>query len=315
MKNNSQNKIYDVIIIGAGPGGLTSALYTSRANLKTLILDKGLPGGQLNNTEEVENFPGFIRISGAELAQRMYEHTLQFGAQYEYGDVKNITPLNNNTFKVNTGNKSYLTKTVIIATGTKYKKLNIPGEEKFTGRGVSWCAVCDGAFYKDKHVVVVGGGDSAVEEAMYLTKFASKVTIVHRRDKFRAQPILVNRMLQNKKIEVIYNAQVVEILGNNKVESVVIKYNNISEEDKSKEIIACDGVFEYIGMIPVTDFVQSLGITNEEGWIITDQKMKTKIPGIFAIGDVRADSVRQIVAATGDGCIAAIEVQHYIENL
>ncbi|MFK2826667.1 thioredoxin-disulfide reductase [Bacillus sp. B190/17] len=304
------DSIYDVIIIGAGPGGMTAAVYTSRANLKTLLLERGVPGGQLQNTEEIENFPSYSHISGPDLAQNMFEHSLKFGAEYGQANVQNI--VDEGSIKVvYTDNQVYRAKSIIIATGTKYKKLGIPGEEEFAGRGVSWCAVCDGAFFKEKELVVVGGGDSAVEESIFLTKFASKVTVLHRRDRFRAQPILVDRMVKNAKVDIVYNTVVKEIVGENKVNSVLL------ENVKTGEVTTfpTDGVFEYIGMNPVSDFVKNLNITDEEGWIITDQRMKTNIPGIYAIGDIRKDAVRQVVTATGDGCMAAIEVQQYVENL
>jgi thioredoxin reductase (NADPH) len=298
--------IYDVIIIGAGPGGMTAAIYTSRANLKTLILERGVPGGQLQNTAEIENFPGYPHINGPDLAQNIFEHSLKFGAEYEQANVKSIA--NEDNIKVvYTEGKVYKSKSIIISTGTKYKKLNIPGEEEFSGQGVSWCAVCDGAFFKGKELVVVGGGDSAIEESVFLTRFAKKVTVLHRRDQFRAQSILVDRMLENEKIDVIYNTIVTE----NKVSAVLL------ENVKTGEIkeYSADGVFEYIGMNPVSEFVKDLKITDEEGWIITDNRMKTTIKGIFAVGDIRKDAVRQVVAATGDGCIAALEAQHYVESL
>lgn len=304
------NEIYDVLIVGAGPGGLTAAIYTSRANMSTIIVDRGVPGGQLQNTAEIENFPGFSHISGPDLAQNMFEHATKFGAKYKYGDVKSIKQSPNKTFDVEVGKQIIKARSVIIATGTKYKTLGVPGEKEFTGRGVSWCAVCDGAFYKDKHVAVVGGGDSAVEEAVYLTKFASKVTVIHRRDKFRAQPILVDRMLKNEKINVIFNSTVEEINGDKVVTSVSVKdiHGNLSALD-------CDGVFEYVGMNPVSEFIRGLNITDENGWIITDSSMKTSIDGIYAVGDVRKDTIRQVVTATGDGCVAAQMAQHYIESL
>lgn len=311
--------IYDVIIIGSGPGGMTAAVYTSRANLKTLMLDRGVPGGQLQNTEEIENFPGFSHISGPDLAMKMYEHSLKFGAEYAYGNVNKI--INEGKYKkVITDSEEYLTKSVIIATGTSYKKLGVPGEEQFSGKGVSWCAVCDGAFFKDKELVVVGGGDSAVEEAVYLTKFASKVTVLVRGDKFRAQPILVDRLLKNDKIEVRFGSTVEKIVGDGKVTGVVVKNPLLSssyDDIKSAYLLKCDGVFEYVGMNPISEFTESLNIsiTNKDGWILTNNKMETLIDGIYAVGDVRENAIRQVVTATGDGCIAAQMVQHYIEGL
>lgn len=307
--------IYDTIIIGGGPAGLSAALYASRAKLNTLIIDGGLVGGQLNNTDSIENYLGFSHISGPELAYQMYQHATSFGATYAHGIIEQVSVLENGNFLVKAFNKDYQAKTVIIATGTKYRKLGIPGETEFEGKGVSWCAVCDGAFFKDKHVVVVGGGDSAVEEAMFLTKFASNVTIVHRRDKFRAQPILVERLQSFRKqgkIQVLFNTQVKEIFGRDKVEGVCVV---VQKDNQSLEhAIACDGVFEYIGMNPSTDFVSELGITDENGWIITDSKMRTKIPGLFAAGDVRQNATRQAIVAAGEGCIAALEASHYLEN-
>lgn len=310
-------KIYDTIIVGAGPGGLTAAIYTSRSNISTLLIDRGIPGGQLQNTEEIENFPGFSHISGPDLAQNMYDHALKFGAEYSYGDVKEITKDDStDIFTIDAGSKSYQAKSVIVATGTKYKKLGVPGEEEFSGRGVSWCAVCDGAFFRNKHVVVVGGGDSAVEEAVYLTKFASKVTVFVRGNKFRAQAILVDRLLKNDKIEVKFNTTVEEIVGENKVTGVVIKENFFADFDgiPSTKLFECDGVFEYVGMDPVSNFVKDLDITDRDGWVLTSSKMETPISGLFAIGDIRKDTIRQVVTATGDGCIAAIQATHYVEN-
>ncbi|AEO93603.1 ribonucleotide reductase large subunit [Bacillus phage G] len=309
------NNFYDVIIIGGGPGGLTAATYTSRANMKTLLLDGGFPGGQLQNTAEIENYPGFDNISGPDLAQHMFEQALKFGTEYKYGIVESINPAEYTAapfFFVETAKEIYSARSVIIATGTKYRTLNIPGEKEFTGRGVSWCAVCDGAFYKEKHVVVVGGGDSAVEEAVYLTKFASKVTIIHRREKFRAKQILVDRLLKNEKIEIIYNSVVEEIVGDEKVTSVLIKDVNSGNISN----LSCDGVFEYVGMDPISGFVKNLKITDEFGWIITDSKMQVtsnSISGLYAIGDVRKDAIRQVVTAAGDGCVAAQMAQHYVE--
>lgn len=304
--------IYDVIIIGSGPAGMTASVYASRANLSTLLLDRGAPGGQLQNTEEIENFPGFSHITGPDLAEHMFNHAQKFGATYAYGDVQNMKK-KENLFHIQTTSGEFLGKSVIIATGTKYKKLGVPGEEEFSGRGVSWCAICDGAFFRNKELVVVGGGDSAVEEANYLTKFASKVTIIHRRDKFRAQPILINRLLQNEKVHILYNTTVEEIKGSDKVSGVMIQNSAITNGDTS--FFNCDGVFEYVGMDPISNFANDLHITDVEGWIITDSKMKTSIPGLFAAGDIRQEATRQVVSATSDGCIAALSAQHYLESL
>ncbi|NNU84939.1 thioredoxin-disulfide reductase [Geobacillus sp. BMUD] len=307
----ADEKIYDVIIAGAGPAGLTAAVYTSRANLSTLMIERGVPGGQMVNTEEVENYPGFETILGPELATKMFEHAKKFGAEYAYGDVKEI--IDGEAYKtVIVGDKEYKARAVIIATGAEYKKLGVPGEAELGGRGVSYCAVCDGAFFKGKDLVVVGGGDSAVEEGVYLTRFANKVTIVHRRDKLRAQKILQDRAFANEKIDFIWNHTVKQINEKDgKVGSVTLVHTQTGEERE----FPCDGVFIYIGMAPLSKPFVSLGITNENGYIVTNEKMETKVPGIFAAGDVREKTLRQIVTATGDGSIAAQSAQHYVEEL
>ncbi|MFX3624924.1 MAG: thioredoxin-disulfide reductase [Ectobacillus sp.] len=307
----TEEKIYDVIIIGAGPAGMTAALYTSRANLSTLMIERGIPGGQMANTEEVENYPGYDHILGPELSTKMFEHAKKFGAEYGYGDVKEI--IDGKEYKtVIAGQKEYKGRAVIIASGAEYKKIGVPGEKELSGRGVSYCAVCDGAFFKGKELVVVGGGDSAVEEGVYLTRFASKVTIVHRRDKLRAQKILQDRAFQNEKISFIWNHTVKEIKEEGgKVGSVILTDVNTGEEQEFKT----DGVFIYIGMLPLSKPFESLGITNENGYIETNDRMETKVAGIFAAGDVREKALRQIVTATGDGSIAAQAAQHYVEEL
>lgn len=263
------------------------------------------------NTEEVENYPGFETILGPELATKMFEHAKKFGAEYAYGDVKEI--IDGESYKtVVVGDKQYKARAVIIATGAEYKKLGVPGEAELGGRGVSYCAVCDGAFFKGKDLVVVGGGDSAVEEGVYLTRFARKVTIVHRRDKLRAQKILQDRAFANEKIDFIWNHTVKQINEKDgKVGSVTLVHTETGEERE----FPCDGVFIYIGMVPLSKPFAHLGITNENGYIVTNEKMETKVPGIFAAGDVREKTLRQIVTATGDGSIAAQSAQHYVEEL
>ena len=302
--------MYDVIIVGAGPAGLTAAIYASRANLKVLLLERGVPGGQMMNTEEIENYPGFDSILGPDLSQKMFAHAQHFGAEYKYGDVKGIE-VDGDVKIVRTSSDSFQTKSVIIATGTEYKKIGVPGESKLSGRGVSYCAVCDGAFFKQKELVVVGGGDSAVEEALYLTRFASKITLIHRRDKLRAQPILQKRLFEHGKINVIWNTVVEEIQGEAKVSSIQLR--NILTGDVSS--FSCDGVFIYVGMNPLTGAFRTVNLTNTEGWIPTTDNMHTSIPGVFAAGDCRDKALRQVVTATGDGSLAAQMVQHYIESL
>lgn len=307
----SEEQLYDVIIAGAGPAGMTAAVYASRANLNTLMIERGIPGGQMANTEDVENYPGFDHVLGPDLSNKMFEHAKKFGAEYAYGDIKEV--IDNGDYKtIITSNKEYKTKALIIATGAEYKKIGIPGEEELSGRGVSYCAVCDGAFFKERHLVVVGGGDSAVEEGMYLTKFASKVTIIHRRDELRAQKILQDRAFKNDKIDFIWDTVVKEINGTDgKVSSVTLENRKTGEESD----FSADGVFIYIGTVPLSEPFQSLGITNDEGYILTDENMATKVPGVFAAGDIRDKKLRQIVTATGDGSIAAEEAISYVESL
>ncbi|WLD92915.1 thioredoxin-disulfide reductase [Alkalihalobacillus sp. AL-G] len=308
----SEETIYDVIIAGAGPAGLTAAVYTSRANLSTLMIERGIPGGQMANTEDVENYPGYDHILGPDLSNKMFEHAKKFGAEYAYGDVKEIVDGEEYKRVLVGGGKEYKARSIIIGTGAEYKKLGIPGEKELSGRGVSYCAVCDGAFFKEKELVVVGGGDSAVEEGVYLTRFASKVTIVHRRDKLRAQKILQDRAFDNEKIDFIWNHTVKEVNAeNNKVGSVTLVNTQNGEEQEFK----ADGIFIYIGMLPLNAAVKNLGITNENGYVETNSEMETKIPGIFAAGDIREKTLRQIVTATGDGSIAAQSAQHYVESL
>ncbi|MBM7580072.1 thioredoxin-disulfide reductase [Jeotgalibacillus terrae] len=307
----TEEKIYDVIIIGAGPAGMTAAVYTSRANLSTLMLERGVPGGQMANTEDVENYPGFDHILGPDLSNKMFDHAKKFGAEYAYGDVKSIE--DGKDYKtIKAGSKEYKARAVLITTGAEYKKLGVPGEKELGGRGVSYCAVCDGAFFKNKELVVVGGGDSAVEEGVYLTRFANKVTIVHRRDELRAQKILQQRAFDNDKIDFIWNSTVKEI---NEKDGKVGSVTLVSTEDGSETDFTADGAFIYIGMVPLTKPFEGLGILNDEGYIETDELMRTNVPGIFAAGDVRDKTLRQIVTATGDGSVASQAIQHYVEEL
>ncbi|AKG03935.1 thioredoxin-disulfide reductase [Salimicrobium jeotgali] len=307
----NEENIYDVIIIGAGPAGLTSAVYTSRANMSTLIIERGIPGGQMANTEDIENYPGYESILGPDLSNKMFGHAKKFGAEYAYGDIKEI--IDGKEYKtIVAGKKEYKARSIILATGAEYKELGVSGEKELGGRGVSYCAVCDGAFFRDKEIVVVGGGDSAVEEGVYLTRFASKVTIIHRRDELRAQKILQDRAFDNDKIDFIWDTTVSSINEvNGKVGSVTLYDKNEEREYDLKT----DGTFVYIGLIPLNTPFLDLGVTNEEGYVETDERMETKVPGVFAAGDIRDKELRQIVTATGDGSIAAQSAQNYIENL
>ena len=304
-------KEYDVVIIGAGPGGMTAALYASRANLKVLMLDRGAYGGQMNNTAAVENYPGFKSILGPDLAEEMYQSATQFGAEYAYGTVTPVK-LDGTDRIVVTDDGEYRAKAVIVATGSENRKLGVPGEEKYSGRGVSYCAVCDGAFFRDRDVTVIGGGDSAVEESIYLTQMVKHVNIVHRRDQLRAQKVAQERAFKNDKIDFTWNSNVIAINGDDqKVTSVTVKNNQTGAEEE----VPTAGVFIYVGNVPMTAPFKDLGITDEHGWMVTDSRMRTKVSGIFAIGDVRQHQLQQITTAVGDGGIAGQEVFSYLQEL
>ena len=303
---------YDVIVIGAGPGGMTAALYASQANLKVAMLDRGVYGGQMNNTAEVENYTGFKSILGPDLAEQMYQSSIQFGADFVYGNVEKVTVDEDGIKHVKTDSGELEAPAIVIATGSQYRKLGIPGEDEYSGKGVSYCAVCDGAFYRGKNVTTVGGGDSAVEESEYLAKLVNNVNIVHRRDQLRAQKILQDRAFANDKIGFTWNTIVTEIVGDGKKVTGVKTHNKETNEDR---LVPTDGVFIYIGNVPMTEPFKDLGITDEQGWVITDDEMKTSVPGVFAVGDVRDKKLRQITTAVGDGGIAGQGVFSYIESL
>lgn len=300
--------MYDTMIIGAGPAGMTAALYAARSNLKVALLERGIYGGQMNNTAEIENYPGYARISGPELAEKMFEPLENLGVEHLFGQVEKIED-HGDYKKIITEDEVFETKTVILAPGANHRHLGVPGEEEYNSRGVSYCAVCDGAFFRDEDLLVVGGGDSAVEEAIFLTRFAKSVTIVHRRDQLRAQKLLQERAFANEKISFIWDSVVKEIKGDDRrVTSVV--FENVKTGQSSESDFG--GVFVYVGLDPVSDFVKDLGICDEAGWIVTDQHMKTAIDGIYAIGDVRQKDLRQITTAVGDGAVAGQEVYKYI---
>lgn len=299
-----------VLIVGAGPAGLTAGLYASRSNLKTTILEQGAPGGELLNTADVENYPGYSSISGPDLAMKFYESAMQFDIEMDYGIVERVE-LADAKRLVYTQDKVYETDVLIIATGAHHRKLQVPGESELTGKGVSYCAVCDGFFFKNREIVVVGGGDSAVEEGTYLTQFADKVTLIHRRDELRAQEILQQRAFKNDKMDFVWDTVVEEITGDEGVEG--LKLRNV----KTDEVTTLDaqGVFVYIGLLPNSDLVADLNVTDEAGWIVTNELMETVVPGIFAIGDVRQKHLRQISTAVGDGAIAGQRAYEYIQML
>jgi thioredoxin reductase (NADPH) len=301
--------IYEVIIIGGGPAGLSAAIYSSRARLKTLLIEKNGCGGQVTVTDLLENYPGFNGgINGFDLAVKLETQARDFGTEIVYDEV---TEIKNGDFKkVTTLNSAYDAKAVIIAAGTHVKEMNIPGETKFKGKGVSFCATCDAPFYKEKGVLVVGGGDSAIQEAIYLARFANNVTILHRRDKLRATKILQERMLSYSNISVIYNAIPKEIVGEEQIKEIIITDLKTNHDKRLK----VDGVFVFIGLVPNTVFSTGVNL-NKDGYIITDENMHTSIDGIFACGDIRQKQLRQVVTAVSEGAQAAVSAGHYIYNL
>ncbi|MDR2192699.1 MAG: thioredoxin-disulfide reductase [Endomicrobium sp.] len=299
--------MYDVVIIGGGPSGLTAAIYASRAGLNALIIEKAGCGGQMAITDALENYPGFSSVNGFELASKLEEQARNFGAAIIYEEVVEIS--DGAVKKVKTVGAQYETKTIIIASGTNAKKLGAAGEENFIGRGVSFCAVCDAPFYKNKTVAVVGGGDSAIQEAIYLSKFASSVFVLHRRDKLRAAKSLQNKMLSHQNISVIYDVAPEEICGKEKIEKFII--SNVKTGEKTD--LKVDGIFVFIGLTPNSAFLQYVAL-DENGYIIADENMKTNIAGIFACGDVRKKHLRQVVTAASDGAQAAVSALDYIEK-
>ncbi|MDD4309594.1 MAG: thioredoxin-disulfide reductase [Candidatus Cloacimonetes bacterium] len=299
---------YDIIIIGAGPAGLSAAIYSARGGLKTAIFEKGMIGGQINVTDEVENYPGFEEpLSGFDLTDKMHKQAQRFGADFIDEEITAMG-LEGLCKIVETTENKYRAKSVIICTGAHPRRLNVPGEEQFTGRGVSYCATCDGALYRDKTVAVVGGGDSAIEEGLFLTRFAKKVYVIHRRDSLRAQKIIQDRAYKNPKMEFIWDSVVQEIRGETKVQDLEI-YNR-----KTNQIthIPMDGVFIYVGILPNNELLESRIELDSSGFVLTDEYMHTNVPGIYAAGDIRHTVLRQVVTATSDGAIAAWSAEKWI---
>jgi thioredoxin reductase (NADPH) len=304
---------YDVIIVGAGPAGLCAALYAGRGMLKSLTIERGAPGGELLNTDLIEDYIGFESIKGWELAQKMTEHAKKFGAEILTGTVERVRKTKEGWFEVVTARgETYRAQAVIFTAGGTPVKLGVPGEKEYAGKGVSYCAVCDGAFFKGEHLAVVGGGDAAVEEADYLTRYASKVTLVHRREDFRASKILQERTFANPKIEVIRNTVVPEIVGNERgVQHVVLEDTGSGERTN----LDVGGVFVFVGFKPNTQLIEGHVHHDPGGYFITDERMMTSIPGLFAAGDVRSQLTRQITTAVGDATTAAIAVEKYLKAL
>jgi len=301
--------MHDVIIIGAGPGGLSAGLYAGRMGLDTLIIEKLTPGGQITQSSEIENYPGVCEVkSGLELMQCWPEQTMRFGAKIISEEVKSIEK-NGNIFNVVTSQNEYQSKAVILATGATPKRAGFKGEEEYIGKGVSYCAVCDGYFYKNMDVAVVGGGDSALEEALYLSNIAKKVYLIHRRDEFRAAPATIEKVMKKENIEILFNTTVEEVKGTPFLNTAVISQNG-----KMKEL-KVDGVFVFVGMNVNSSLVKDLCELNEYGEVKVDLNMKTTLDGLYAIGDVRQNSVKQVVASAGDGSVAALNVVKYVKNL
>lgn len=306
-----EESIYDVVIIGAGPGGMSAALYLSRSNLKVLMLEKGAPGGQILNTDVIENYIGASSTDAHELASTMYQQSVKFGAEYRYGDVTAINK-EGDIFLVETRQDSHKAKTVLVATGTEHRKLGVSGEEEFSGRGVSYCATCDGAFFKDKEIVVVGGGDSALESALYLTQFGN-VRLIHRRDSYRAEPYLQEQVKKNDKIVELMDTEIDEINSSDgKSVTSVLLNNHLEGYDVEVDV---QGVFINIGQNPQTSFIPKEVATSHSGHIVVNELYETSVEGLYAIGDVIDRDVRQVANAVGDGSMVADYIYKHLNKL
>ncbi|AGK99333.1 thioredoxin-disulfide reductase [Clostridium pasteurianum] len=303
-----EEKQLDLVIIGAGPAGLTAAIYALRAKLNTIVLENGLVGGQIRETYTVENFPGFDFISGADLADNMEKHAKKVGADInEFGNIQKVK-LTDDEKIIETDDIIYRTKAVIIATGAKARNLPIPEEEKLHGKVIHYCELCDGALYQGKDIVVVGGGNSAIEAAIFLTKYAKNITIVHQFDYFQAQKYSQDELFKHNNIKIIWNSEIRNIVGEDKIEKIIIE----NVETKEKSDLKADGVFVYIGYEPKTELFKDFININKWGYIETDENMETNIKGVFAAGDVRNKTIRQLTTAVNDGTIAALMAEKYI---
>jgi len=303
---------FDLVIVGGGPAGLCAALYAGRGMLKAVLLERGVPGGELLNTEWIDDYPGFEHVLGRELAQKMAAHAVAFGADIRQENVEGITRRDDGTFEIATSSGTvYEAPTVILTAGGTPTKLGIPGEQEYAGRGVSYCAVCDGAFFKSETIAVVGGGDAAVEEADYLTRYAEKVYVIHRRDEFRASKILQERLFANPKIEVIWNKRVLELEGGPAGLQLLQLEDTVTGE---RSILRATGCFVFIGFRPNTGLVKEHFAHDASGYMITDDRMMTSIPGLFAAGDLRVQLTRQVTTAVGDATTAAIAVEKYLKD-
>jgi thioredoxin reductase (NADPH) len=310
MEKEQNQQTYDVIVVGAGPAGLCAGMYAGRGMLRTLVIERGLPGGELLNTELIEDYIGFESIAGRDLAEKMANHALKFGVEIVTDTVEAIEKTDDGDFTVTTGlGKTYRSPAVIVTAGGTPNKLNIPGEQEYAGRGVSYCAVCDGAFFKNETIAVVGGGDAAVEEAEYLTRYAAKVYIVHRRDQLRASPIIQERAFRNPKIEMVWNKVVEEIVGGPAGVQHLHLRDTVTGENSNLTVTGC---FIFIGFTPNTGIIKGHYRHDAQGYVITDNHMMTSIPGLFAAGDLRVQLTRQVTTAVGDATTAAIAVQKYL---
>ncbi len=306
-----QVKEFDTVILGGGPAGFSAGIYAARGAVSTAIVDINMMGGQPSNYLELENYPGFGTIGGFDLMEKFEEHADKFGVEkFPMQEIERVDLISNPKI-ILTGEYEFRAKSVIIATGAQPMKLGVPGEKEFVGRGVSYCAVCDGAFYKNKVVAVVGGGNAAVEEAMYLTKFADKVYVIHRRDALRADKIVQDRAFKNEKIEFVWDSVVKEIKGEDLVNTVVIE--NVKSGSRSE--LAVNGVFPYIGMVPNIELFNGQIEQDKGGFILTDETMKTSVDGVFAVGDVRHTPLRQVITAASDGAVGAVYAVKYLETL
>jgi thioredoxin reductase (NADPH) len=306
----SEGGLYDVVIVGGGPGGLTAGIYAMRAALKTILVEKAVAGGQVALSDGVENYPGFESISGYELSQKFHQHAQSYGLEFVQEEVVSVEPgLDFHTVKLADGNV-LKTQTVILATGGSPRKLEVPGEDEYYGKGVSYCGVCDGFFFRDKTVVVVGGGDTAAEEALYLAKLAKQVYLVHRRDALRASMILQQRVKDECKIEVLWNTIVTEIKADDAGVNAVSLQDTQTGEPRE---LTTDGVFIFIGFVPNNQLVPAGIKMNADGYVVTNEKCETNMPGIYVVGDLREKYAKQIVVAAADGCTAALVAAHYVE--